>query len=119
MSVINESVAGTARAVAGELAPRYGARIRLDVEAAIQEGGEPKASGQYFDPIALGALILAVTQFAYQVRKDRQKKGHKASPDAIARAVRIERQKYSDLAGVEKEIIEIVSRRVTEFPDDE
>jgi hypothetical protein len=121
--VIDDTVAGVARATAGELVPRYGSRLAADVEAAIRATGghqaqEQNAPGQYIDPIALGALIVAIAQFSYQVYTDRKSKGQQPTRDAIAQAIRIERRKHSDLTGEETEVIDIVSAKIIEHGDD-
>ena len=122
--MIDDVVAGAARAAAAELVPRYGSRLAADVEAAIHADGghqaqERKAPGQYFDPIALGALIVAIAQFGYQVYTDRKKKGQQPASEAIARAIRIERRRHSDLGGEEAEVIDIVSAKIIEYGDGE
>ena len=121
--MINEEVAGVARAAAGELAPRYGPRLTAYVEAAIhadeghQDPGQ-KAPGQYVDPIALGALIVAIAQFGYQVYTDHKKKGQQPTREQIAQAMRIERPKHSDLTGEETEVIDIISAKIIEHGGD-
>ena len=116
---MNDEVAGVARAVAGELAPRHGPRLTAAVEAAIHADGdqEQKAPGQYIDPVALGALIVAIAQFAYQVYTDRKKKGQEPTRESVAQATRIERRKHSDLTGEETEIIDIISAKIVERGD--
>jgi hypothetical protein len=115
----DEVVAAAARAAARELAPQYGARVEADVEAALYSAGKSEPPPQFFDPIALGGLIVAIATLAYQVYSDRKKDGHKPSKDTVARAVRVERRKYSDLTAAEEKIIEIVSAEIITFGDDE
>jgi hypothetical protein len=108
----DEVVTAAARAAARELAPQYGARVEADVEAALYSAGKSEPPPQFFDPIALGGLIVAIATLAYQVYSDRKKDGHKPSKDTVARAVRVERRKYSDLTAAEEKIIEIVSAEI-------
>lgn len=122
--MIDDAVAGVARAAAAELTPRYGPRLAADVEAAIHadggpQTGEPTAPDQYFDPIALGAFIVALAQFGYQVYSDHKKKGQQPTREVIARALRIERRKHSDLSGKEAEVIDIMSAKIIERGDAE
>jgi hypothetical protein len=112
--VINDAVAKLARAAAGELVPQYGPRLAADTEAAIHAGGQRTALDQYFDPVALGALIVAIAQFGYQVYTDRKNKGQQPTREAIAQAIRIERRKHNHLTGEEAEIIDIVSAKIIE-----
>ncbi len=121
--MIDDAVAGVARAVSGELAPRYGTRLVADVEAGIyanngRQAQEQEEPGQYLDPVALGALIVAIAQFGYQVYTDRKNKGQQPTREAIAQAIRIERRKYSDLTGEEAEVIDIISRKIIEHADE-
>ncbi len=122
--MIDDKVAEVARAVAGQLAPRYGPRLTAYVEAAIHaddghQGQEEKAPGQFVDPISLGALIVALAQFGYQVYTDHKKKGQQPTRETIAQATRIERRKHSDLTGEETEVIDIISAKIIERGDDD
>jgi hypothetical protein len=115
--VVNNAVAAVARATAAEMAPSHGPRLTAAVEAAIQaDDGHPehKTPGQYIDPIALGALIVSIAQFGYQVYTDRKDRGQPPTREAIAQAIRIERRKHSELTGEETEVIDIISAKVIE-----
>lgn len=104
------------------MAPGHGPRLTAAVEAAIHADGghqEQKTSDQYIDPIALGALIVAIAQFGYQVYTDRKGKGQQTTREAIAQAIRIERRKHSELTGEETEVIDIVSAKVIEHGGDQ
>ena len=104
------------------MAPRHGPRLTAAVEAAIHADGghqEQKTPSQYIDPIALGALIVAIAQFGYQVYTDRKDRGQQPPREAIAQAIRIERRKHSELTGEETEVIDIVSAKVIEHGDDQ
>lgn len=111
-------VAEAARAAAQQLIPQYGPRVTAEVEAALYAPGEPGPPQQYFDPVAIGALILAVAQFAYQVYSDRKKKGEKPTRDTVARAVRVEWRKETDLSAGAEKVIEIVSAEIVQRGDD-
>jgi len=117
--VIDPVVAAAARATARELRPQFGARVEADVEAALYSGGEDQPPAQFFDPVALGGLIVAIATLAYQVYSDRKKEGHKPARETLARAVRVERRTYSDLTGAEEKIIEIVSAEIITLGEDE
>jgi hypothetical protein len=117
--VRDDAIAAAARAAARELAPQYGARLEADVEAALYSAGESRPPSQFFDPVALGSLIVAAAALAYQVYRDRKKDGEKPSKETVARAVRIERRRYSDLTAAEEKVIEIVSAEVVTLEDDE
>jgi hypothetical protein len=116
--MIDDVAAEAARATSAELGPQYGPRLEAEVEAAIYANGadpaEERKADQYFDPVALGALIVSITQFGYQVYKDQKKKGHRSTRDDIAQAIRIERRKRTDLTGEEIELIDIVSAKIIE-----
>lgn len=119
--MIDDRSAAAARAAAGALAPRYGPRLVADVEAAIYAGDEPQgppAPAQYLDPVAIGAVIVSVAQFGYQIYCDRKKDGRQPTREEIARGIRIERRRHSDLPGEEIEIINIVSAKIIEHGDE-
>jgi len=102
------------------LVPRFGSRLAADTEAAIhadseQRAQEQKASGQYLDPVALGALIVAIGQVGYQVYTERKSKGQHPTRETIAQAIPIERRRHGDLSGEEAaEIIDISSAKIIE-----
>jgi hypothetical protein len=109
--MVDKPVAVAARAAARQLTGLYGPRLEVDVEAALY-GGEAAPPEQYLDLVALGGLIVAVAQFAYQVYCDHKKDGRKPDREQVTRAVRIERRKYTDLTRAEEQIIEIVTTEV-------
>jgi hypothetical protein len=109
--------------VGAELVPRYGSRLAADIDSAIhasarQQAQEEGTPGQYLDPVALGALIVAITQFGYQVYKDRKKNGQRPTREEIAQVMRIKRCS-TGLSGGEAEVIDIVSAKIIEHGDGE
>lgn len=122
--MIGDTAAGVARAAAGELSPRYGPELAADVETAIYEDGRHQVAertppDQFVDPIALGALIVSITQLGYQIYSDHKKKGQPPTREVIARVIRIERRKHGDLTAEEAEIIDMVSGIIIERGDNE
>jgi hypothetical protein len=69
-------------------------------------------------PVTLGALIVAIAQFGYQVYTDRKKKAKSQPARPIAQALRIERRKHTDRTGEEAEVIDIVKAKIIEHGDD-
>lgn len=120
--MIDDTPAVAARAAAEALAPRYGPRLAANVEAAIHAGdGQPQGPptpAQYLDPVALGALIVSIAQLGYQIYCDRKKGRQQPTQEEIARVIRIERRRHSDLHGEEFEIINIVSAKIIEHEDE-
>lgn len=120
--MIDDTVAGVARAAARELVPRYGPRLATDVESAIYaddgpQMGDQTAPDRFVEPIALGALIVSITQLGYQIYSDRRKKRQQPTREGIAGVIRIERHKHGDLTSEEAEIIDIVSGMIIEHGD--
>jgi hypothetical protein len=121
--VTDDAVAEVARAAAWELMQRYGPRLVTDTEAAIHADGDQYAHGQeppaqYLDPVALGALIVSITQFGHQVYTDRKSKGQQPTREQVAQVIRIERRKHSDVTGDEAEVIDIISAKIIEYGHD-
>ena len=83
---MDETVTGIARRSAQRLTPVQGRRVVGDVEAAL--AGQP-GSGQFVDPVSVGALVVAVAQFAWQVYQDRKKNNAPPSREVLTRAVRL------------------------------
>jgi hypothetical protein len=89
--VIDDTAAEAALAAAEGLVPRYGPRLTADVGARIYADGGPAGQtvpDQYVDPIALGAVIVAIAQSGYQVYTDRKKNGQQPAREEIAQAIR-------------------------------
>jgi hypothetical protein len=108
-------VAQAARAAAKELAPQYGARIEAEVEAALYNAGEATPPPQFFDPVAVGSLIVAVAALGWQMYRDLKK----PSKDAIATRLRVEWRKEHQLTADAEKVIEIVSAEIVESAPDE
>ena len=107
-------VAEAARAAAKQLVPEYGARVEAEVEAVLHGADSRKSSNQFIDPVAVGGLIVAIAQLAYQIYSDHKKKGEKPAKDVVERRVRVERRREVDLTAAEEKIIEIVSAEIIE-----
>src|SRR5215469_9984062 len=65
-------VAQAARAAAKELAPQYGERLAMEVEAALHDAGKAEPP-QFFDPVALSGVIVAIAALGWQVYRDLKK----------------------------------------------
>lgn len=117
--MIDDVTAAVARAAAEELVPQYGSRLAVDVENAISMGDGRRPGEQYFDPVALGALIVAIAQFGYQVYSDQRKKGQRPTREAITESVRIEHHRGGDLTAEETAVIEIVVTKMIEYAEGE
>jgi hypothetical protein len=111
-------VAAAARAAARELAPQYGPRLEAEVEAALHGAGEA-GPPQRYDPVAIGALIVAIAQLAYQIYSDRRDRGEKPSPDTLSRTVRVEYRREHELTASGEKIIETISKEITTRGGDE
>ena len=86
---MSDPVALAARRAAKTLAS-LAPGVRSDVEAALDR----RASGQYLDPVSLGALIVSAAQLAWTIHRDRQSK---APPDVIAHEVRVRLEAPADV----------------------
>ena len=115
----DDLVARAARAAAKELAPRYGARLEAEVEAALYNAGEAQPPSQYTDPVAVSGLVVAIAQLAYPIYSDLRRRAGKPAKDTLARSVRVEWRKERHLTADAEKVIEIVSAEVTELGDTE
>lgn len=89
--MINDDPAATAaRAAARRLAPRYGTHLADEVEAALLVRAQEQRPQQYYDPVALGSLIVSVASLAWTVYTSLKERTAKPAPEAVARALRIE-----------------------------
>lgn len=113
----DDAVGAVARATAKELAPQYGPRLQAEVEAALYSTGASGPPSQYFDPVAVGSLIVSIAALAWQVYNDRKKQGEKPTKTTMASVLRVERRKHADLTATEETVIEIVSAEITKLSD--
>jgi hypothetical protein len=86
---VDENVASAARAAAKRLAGVFKLPLDTEVELALDNEG-PRSRGQYFDPISLGSLIVAVATLAWTIYADMKGKGTVPKPDHIARRVQLQ-----------------------------
>ena len=86
---MSDPVALVARQAAKKLAP-HAPGVRSDVEAALDR----RSSGQYLDPVSLGALVVSAAQLAWTIHRDRERK---APPDVIAHEVRVRLEAPADV----------------------
>jgi hypothetical protein len=114
---MDDIVAAAARAAAKRLAPDYGPQVEAQVEAALYDAGEARPPSQYFDPVAVGGLIVAVAALAWQVYNDLRNRGETPAQETVARKTRVEYRKETDLTPGAEKVIEIVTREITVYGD--
>jgi hypothetical protein len=114
-----------ARAAAAELVGELGQpTLEVDVEVALyavaRNADADARPARFADPVAVAALILALTQFAYQVYTD-QKKRHarKPSHESVAREIRIRRWENGEVPKAQQRILDVVISEVIKAADDE
>jgi hypothetical protein len=108
-----DPVARAARAAARKLAGQLGPQLEIDVEAALNAPGWEQPPTRYFDPVALGSLIVSISALAWQIYRDLKKDRRKPTARVLARATRVERRKKNgNVSAVEQEIIEIVAEEL-------
>jgi uncharacterized membrane protein YebE (DUF533 family) len=118
-------IASAARAAAAELAGELGQpALEVDVEvalyAAARNAGEDARPGRFTDPVAVAGLILALTQFAYQVYTDQKKKhARKPSHESVAREIRIRQWEHVEVPKAQQRILDVVISEVIRAADDE
>jgi hypothetical protein len=86
----DDPVATAARATARRLAPRYGFHLADEVEAALLVREQEQRPQQYYDPVALGSLIVSVASLAWTVYTGLKERAAKPAPEVVARALRVE-----------------------------
>lgn len=118
-------IATAARAAAAELAGELGQpALEVDVEvalyAAARNAGEDARPPRFADPVAVAGLVLALTQFAYQVYTD-QKKKHRRKPsgESVSREIRITQWENGEIPGSQQRILDVVIREVIKAADEE
>ncbi len=92
---MTDPITTAARAAAEHLTAEYGPGLAADVEAALHAQETATRPGQYFDPVSVGSLIVAIATLAWTVYSDQRKKTPEPSPDLVARHVRVELRKHT------------------------
>ena len=75
------------------------AGLTADVDAALYARGTIEAPSRFFDPVALGGLIVSVATLAWQIYSDRKKQSQKPTQEVLARVVRMTRPEQSGFTG--------------------
>jgi hypothetical protein len=109
---MSDPVTSAARAAAELLAEDYGPELAAEVEAILHARRSPR-SDQYFDPVSVGALIVAIAALAWNVYADLRKRRPQPSPDVVARQVRAElREHHSPGPDKADQIVDVVVTEV-------
>ena len=87
---MDDPVSDSARAAAERLSAELGPRLIADVEAALHAQKQAPRPEQYFDPVSLGALIVAAATLGWTVYRDLRQRTPNPAPDLVARTVRVE-----------------------------
>jgi hypothetical protein len=110
---MTDHIAAAARAAADQLTASYGPSLTAEVEAALHAKDARERPAEYFDPISLGGLIVAIATLAWTIYSDQRKTTPAPSPDAVAQAVRVELRTHNGAYPEEHE--RITSIVVTEI----
>jgi len=87
---MDDAVARTARAAAGQLAGELGGRLPGDVEAILHARDDAPAAEQYvLDPVSLASLVVSVAGLAWQVYRDLRSKSDAPAREVVERRVRV------------------------------
>ena len=86
---MTDPAADAARSAAAILAPDLGPKLPAEVEAALAARGTPQRPDQYFNPVSLASLIVAIATLAWTIYNDQRTRTPDPPPDSIARQVRI------------------------------
>jgi hypothetical protein len=121
-TIVNgDPVATTARAAARHLSRRYGPRLELDTDAALQ-AHQPRAepARRYADPVAVASLLVSVASLAWQIYSDRNSQTNKPTAQWLARTLRVEHRKQQrDISEAEEEIIEVIAVEIIKAGGDD
>jgi len=109
----DDPVEAIARAAAKQLAPEYGPKLEVDVEAALYMRDSDRGPEQ-FDPVSIGVLIVSIATLAWMIYSDHRKKAPSAAPEVIERAVRSELRRQVDVTPEGNKISEVVVTEIVE-----
>ena len=95
---MTDPVPTIARAAASLLTDDYGQGLAADVESALQTRRQARTPEEYFDPVALGSLIVSIATLAWTVYRDLRPRAVNVPPEDMARTIRIELPNLGDAA---------------------
>lgn len=107
----DDRVAAAARAAAGELAAQYGSALAADVEAALCARDSDYRPERYFDPVALGSLIVSIASLGWTIYSG-MKKSQQPTSEVLARQIRVVQRTRGDITGNQEKIIEVVATEI-------
>ena len=107
----DDPVEQIAWAVAAQLEAEFGPRTETEVEAALCARAATRGAEQY-DLVAIGALIVAIVQFAYSVYSDHRKKSPDASPEAAEHLMRTEISREFEITDTNTRITDVVVMQI-------
>jgi hypothetical protein len=109
----DDPVAVSARAAAVILAPRHGAGLPAQVEAALAARHSAQRPGRFLDPVSLATLIVAIATLAWNIYNDQRSHTSDPPPETIARQVRITlREQETVLPPDAERITEIIATEI-------
>ena len=104
-----DMAAEIARGAARRLAPEYGERVQVEVEAALA------GSAQRYDPVSVGILVVAIATLAWEVYAKRRER--KEAPEVIERAIRTEVRREFEMTPQSVRVTEVVIKEITDRND--
>jgi hypothetical protein len=107
----DDPVEQIAWAVAAQLEAEFGPRTETEVEAALRARAG-KREAELYDLVAIGALIVAIAQFAYSVYSDHRKKSPDASREVAEQVVRTEISREFEMTATNARITDVVVRQI-------
>lgn len=108
----DDPVSHIARAAATRLVPEFGPRVEMDVEAALYARDSGGGTGRY-DPMAIGALVVAIAQLAWSVYDSYRKKTPEAAPEHYQRVIRNEVRREVEATPSSIKITDVVIREIS------
>jgi tetratricopeptide (TPR) repeat protein len=104
----DDPVEEIARATAQRLAPEFGSRLETEVEAALLARDSTRGAEQY-DLVAIGALLVAIAQFAWDVYTS-----HRDKPREVAEHVlRTEIRREFEITEGGTKITDVIIKEIT------
>jgi hypothetical protein len=103
---LEDMAAEVARGAARRLAPEFGERIEMDVEAALSGGA------QQYDPVSVGILVVAIATLAWEVYAKRRER--KEAPELLERAIRTEVRREFEMTPQSMRVTEVVIKEIVD-----
>ena len=110
---MNDPVGHISRAAARRLEPEYGLQLSANVESALYAQGSSRKADTFFDPVALGSLIVSIASLGWTIYNSLRAREPRISSQAAKRELHVQLKQQVDETPNNERIIEVIVTEIT------